>query len=363
MTERTRLLIVDDSRIFRSALEEALAGADDIQVVESVWSGSKALDFIRATPPDVVTLDVAMPGLDGLETLAGIQDYNREHPEAPPVGVIMVSAHTKAGAKTTIEALTAGAFDFVTKPSERSVEASVASLRQQLLVKVRQFMKHRRPPPSASQPAPRSTLPVSRLAPLRGRTVPQAVLIAVSTGGPWALRTMLPELCRQVSLPIFIVQHILPGFTRSLAENLHQHCSHRVIEASDGELVQPNTVYFAPSGKHLLLRRLSGGKVNTALNEQPPENNFRPSADVLFRSAAAAYGASAVALVMTGMGQDGSAGLGPLERAGAHIIAQDEATSVVWGMPRNAVATGHVDEILPLEGIPVAVAALMKSQM
>ena len=363
MTERTRLLIVDDSRIFRSALEEALAGADDIQVVDSVWSGAKALDSIRAHPPDVVTLDVAMPGLDGLETLAAIQQFNSGHPEAPPVGVIMVSAHTQAGAKTTIEALTSGAFDFITKPSESSAEASVASLRQQLLLKVRQFMKHRRPAPFLGEPALRLTKPLPRFAlPTAGRRIaPQAVLIAVSTGGPRALHTMLPDLCRQVELPVFIVQHFPLGFTHFLAENLQRHCAHRVIEAEDGGLVQPRTVYFGPIGRHLLVRRSADGHVHTALNEQPPENGFRPSADVLFRSAAAVYGASAVALVLTGMGQDGSAGLGPLKRAGAYVIAQDEATSVVWGMPERAVATGHVDEVLPLDCIPAAVGALIHS--
>ncbi|MBL8795785.1 MAG: chemotaxis protein CheB, partial [Planctomycetia bacterium] len=210
--------------------------------------------------------------------------------------------------------------------------------------------------------SPRLTRPIPRLvlAP-GGHTRPQAVFVAVSTGGPKALDTLLPELCQQVELPILVVQHFPPGFTQFLAENLQRHCPHQVVEASDGERVQPRHVYIAPIGKHLLVRRGADGQVLTALNEQPPENGFRPSADVLFRAAATVYGAAAVALVLTGMGSDGSAGLGPLKRAGAHVIAQDEASSVVWGMPSSAVATGLVDEVLPLERIPEAIAGLLKS--
>jgi two-component system chemotaxis response regulator CheB len=252
-----------------------------------------------------------------------------------------------------MEALAGGAFDFVTKPNTQRADAGLAHLRQELLVKIRHFMRHRRATmnrlPVIAPPLP---------APRQCHVRPQAVLIAASTGGPWALRTMLPELCQSVELPILVVQHLPPPFTRSLADNLHRHCSHRVREAGEGDVVETRTVYIAPGGRHLLLRAVLGGRVITALNDRPPENGCRPSADVLFRSASVAYGEGAVAVVLTGMGADGSAGLGALKRAGAYVIAQDEASSVVWGMPGSAVASGHVDVVLPLDQIAAAIKTL-----
>jgi len=356
MTPRTRLLIVDDSRLFRAALEEALADVGDLHVIGSVWSGTRALEFLHADPPDVVTLDVEMPGLSGLDTLRAIQHFNAARPAQPPIGVIMVSAYTQAGAQVTLEALTAGAFDFVTKPAGSDADSNVQVLRLELIAKIHQFMRHRRPP-TAHAPL---TLPVLNLPTVaRRRRLLRAILIAVSTGGPRALSTLLPDLCRRVDVPIFVVQHLPPAFTASLAGLLDRQCSHRVKEATEGELVLPRTVYVAPGGKHLLLRRLAGGEVATGLTEQPPENGCRPSADVLFRSAAGVYGGEVAAVVLTGMGCDGSAGLGPLHRAGAHVFAQDEATSVVWGMPGSAVATGCVDEVLPLDRLAAALQTLV----
>jgi two-component system chemotaxis response regulator CheB len=355
MPDHARVLIVDDSRIFRAALEDALTGQDGIAVVGSVFSGEKALDFIRATPPDLVTLDVEMPGLGGLETLHAIQRLNAARPQAPPVGVIMVSAFTRAGADVTVRALQAGAFDFVTKPKGPSAEASQQELRQQLLPRIRAFMQRRQrgapqPPPAAPRP--------TRQPP---RTI-RAVLIAASTGGPQALGVLLPELCAGVDLPIFLVQHMVPEFTRSLAEMLARQTGRTVVEARDGEPAAARAVYVAPGDRHLLLRAGPGGDLRTALNDQPKENGFRPSADVLVRSAASALGGEVVAVVLTGMAcdrvADGTAGLRPLKRAGGYVIAQDEATSVVWGMPGSVVAAGLADAVLPLGQIAAAVRAL-----
>lgn len=365
MSARARLLIVDDSRIFRSALADALAGADEVEVVGSVWNGAKALDFVRATPPDLVTLDVEMPGMNGLEVLREVQRFNASRPAEPAVGVLMVSAFTRRGADITIQALEAGAFDFLPKPAGANAAANLETLRQELLAKVRLFMARRgrgagrrapAVPQGARKPDPpsgtlRRLLPLPR--PLR------AVLIAVSTGGPPALAELLPDLCARISLPVFVVQHMPPDFTASLARSLNARCTHQVVEAVDGAEVQPRTVYFAPGGKHLVVRLGTRGRVLTGLNEQPPENSFRPSADVLFRSAAAVYGGDVVALVLTGMGNDGTAGLAVLRRAGALVLAQDEATSVVWGMPGSAVAAGHVDAVLPLPRLAAAVEALI----
>jgi two-component system chemotaxis response regulator CheB len=360
MPSPARVLIVDDSRIFRDVLAKALAGQEGITVAGSVFSGAKALDFLQATPADVVTLDVEMPGLGGLETLEGIKRYSATRPPQDEVGVIMVSAFTKRGADVTVRALQAGAFDFVTKPAGPSEADNLAVLRAELVDKIRLFVARRAARAAAARSAVPTAVPAPKARPLRERPV-RAVAIAASTGGPAALATLLPELSARIDLPILVVQHMPAPFTRSLADGLTRPAGPVVVEATDGELLRPRTVYIAPGGKHLLLRR-GAGEVRTALNEQPPENCFRPSADVLFRSAAAAFGGDVVAVVLTGMicgTPDGPAGLKPLKRAGGHVIVQDEATSVVWGMPGSVVQEGLADEVLPLNKIADAVAALV----
>jgi two-component system chemotaxis response regulator CheB len=362
MSDAARVLIVDDSRIFRAALEEALAGQEGIAVVGSVFSGEKALEFIRAAPPDLVTLDVEMPGLGGLETLQAIQRFNAGRPDDPPVGTLMVSAFTRRGADVTLRALQAGAFDFVTKPSGPTAEANLRALREQLVPRIRSFMASRRrgsprPSPTAPRTVPGGPYPV------------RAVLIAASTGGPQALGTLLPELCCGLKVPVFVVQHmpaVFPEFARSLADLLARQTGRPVVEARDGDEAAPGTVYVAPCDRHLLLRAGPGRDVRTALNDQPKENGFRPSADVLFRSAAAALGGEVVAVVLTGMTggrvPDGTAGLRPLKRAGGRVIVQDEATSVVWGMPGSVVAAGLADAVLPLGEIAAAVRRLIDTR-
>lgn len=354
MSDTIKLLIVDDSRLFRSALEEALRGQSGIIIAGSVFSGSKAVEFIHDTPPDLVTLDVEMPGLDGLQTLEEIQAFNRSRPGAPPVGVVMVSAFTRRGEQVTINALQAGAFDFVAKPSGESAERNLAILRDELMVKIRAFAASRW---RSGAGAPVTQAPAAR-APAVKRSHFRAIVIGASTGGPRALSDMLPALCQAVDLPILIVQHMPPGFTRSLAESLARQTNRRVVEAADGMPLEPATVYIAPGAKHLLLRGTCA-LPQLALNEQPPENGCRPSADVLFRSAAAVLGGEVIALILTGMGRDGTAGLGAVRRAGGHIIAQDEPSSVVWGMPGSAVQAGVVDDVQPLRSIPATVAAVV----
>jgi two-component system chemotaxis response regulator CheB len=354
-----RVLIVDDSRVFRSALADALAGEDGLRVVGSVYSGEKALEFLQASAPDVVTLDVEMPGMDGLQTLEAIQRFNAGRPPGEEVGVIMVSAFTRRGADVTVRALQAGAFDFVTKPSGPSEGENAAALRGQLVPKIRLFLARRSRPAAPVALLKAAEAAASRARWLRaraGRPV-RAVLIAASTGGPRALEVVLPDLCARVALPVFVVQHMPAPFTQSLAERLARQTGRPVAEARDGVAVESGSVYLAPGGRHLVLRA-AGGRVVTGVHDQPPENRCRPSADVLFRSAAAALGGDAVAAVLTGMDRDGTAGLRPLRRAGAYVIAQDEATSVVWGMPGSVVSAGLADEVLPLGAVAAAVAAL-----
>ena len=284
MPPRARVLIVDDSRIFRAALEASLTGQEGIEVVGSVFSGQKALDFVQATPPDVVTLDVEMPGMDGLETLRAIQRFNATQAPGAAVGVIMVSAHTKRGADVTMQALRDGAFDFVAKPSGPRPDENLEQLRQQLLSKIHQFLLSRRRREERRRPR-RNRRPRRRpllASPGRRRqwlqTVPRravrALVIAASTGGPKALETLLPGLRERTDLPILVVQHMPPKFTLSLAESLARLSGGTVVEAQDGDPVRAQTTYIAPGGKHLLLRhdqgRLVTGRQRAATREWLP---------------------------------------------------------------------------------------------
>ncbi len=353
MSHVARVLIVDDSRIFRGAIEEALRGQDNVALAGSVFSGEKAIEFIRRHPPDIVTLDVEMPTMNGLETLQLIQQWNRTQPAHARIGVIMVSAFTRRGADVTVQSLQAGAFDFVTKPSGNSPESSVLALRRDLLPMIRAFMSRRHSPSQKESPPANRPLTID---PNVGRKV-RAILIAASTGGPQALAHLLPDLSSRTELPVLVVQHMPAGFTKSLADNLSRRCVGPVVEAEDGQVVVPRSIYIAPGGQHLVLRNNATGQLITGLNTQPPESGCRPSASVLFRSAAAILGSETIAVVLTGMGDDGTAGLGPLKRAGGYVIAQDEQSSVVWGMPGSAVAAGLADTVVPLRAIADAVEA------
>jgi two-component system chemotaxis response regulator CheB len=356
MPENIRVLIVDDSRLFRGVLEDSLAGLAGVTVAGSVWNGVRAMEFLERTPVDLVTLDLEMPQMDGLETLRAIQQFNAARPSSPPVAVLVVSAYSCQGAAVTIAALEAGAFDFVTKPSPQGPEEGLGSLRQQFQNKVRLFQARRLCPPRPAQAEGDGRRP--RLPPARGPHKVRAVVVGVSTGGPAALVQLLPDLTGRVAVPVLVVQHMPAGFTRSLADSLARKCYVPVTEADDGQLVAGPGVLIAPGNRHLLVRGQGEGRVMTVLNDQPPQNGCRPSADVLFRSAALAYGAEAVGIILTGMGCDGTDGLGALKRVGAATLAQDEASSVVWGMPGSAVAAGHIDQVLPLGKLAAAVQTL-----
>ncbi|MFO0909484.1 MAG: chemotaxis-specific protein-glutamate methyltransferase CheB [Isosphaeraceae bacterium] len=351
-----RILIVDDSRIFRSALEDALRGYPGAKVVGSVWSGEKALEFIRATPPDLVTLDLNMPGRGGLETLSDIRAFNVSRPNEPPIGVLLVSALTERGAAVTIEGLERGAFDFIRKPDGPDTSANAASLQTQLFEKLDVFTQKRRRVEAAPPPPPRPAAPPPR--PRSGRF--DAIAIGSSTGGPAALATLLPELTRRSTVPIFIVQHLPQGMTRYFAESLERKCSYRVVEGVEGEIVKRSTAYVAPGGRHMVVRK-QGHEAVIGLNDLPPENGCRPAVDVFFRSVGDVYPHAVIAVVLTGMGSDGARALGTLKRSGAYIIAQDEPSSVVWGMPGAAVATQHVDQVVSLDAMGSTIASLIEA--
>ncbi len=332
---KIRVLIVDDSPVFRKLLSEVLRSDREIEVVGTASNGKEALEKIPRLKPDVITLDIEMPVMDGLTALEKI------HRLYPKVRVIMFSSLTQKGAKETIKALSLGAFDFVTKPSSQSLTESFKRIREELLPKIKSAV-------------PQPVSPVRRVVGLPRKTTKplltirrEVVAIGVSTGGPKALADVIPKLPVNFPVPILIVQHMPPIFTAQLAARLDQLSALRVIEATQGSPVTPGKVFIAPGDKHMEVRVTGGAKV-IHLHKGPPENSCRPAVDVLFRSVAKVYGAKSVGLIMTGMGQDGLAGAKLMKEAGALILAQDEATSVVYGMPRAVVEAGIADYVLPL---------------
>ncbi len=356
------ILIVDDSRIFRSAVQEGLAHEKDIEIIGSVWNGVKALEFIKSTPPDLVTLDVEMPHMDGLETLKAIQKINAGKNADQQIGVIMLSSHTQKGADITVKALQMGAFDFIPKPEGKDLRENIENLCLQLIIKIRQYGAKFHPIRISKKqlPKPSEAADAEKFAETIGI---EAIVIGVSTGGPKALAEILPSLCNKVDVPIFIVQHMPPTFTKSLAKSLNAKCTYTVVEGKHEDVTRRKFAYIAPGGRHMILEKDKKKKtVRTIVNDRPPQKGCRPSVDVLFHSAANVYGKNAIGVILTGMGVDGTDGAGTLKKKGAIIIVQDEPSSVVWGMPGSAAAAGHVDKIYPLKEIPAAIFAMMKKE-
>jgi len=345
-----KILVVDDSLIFRKSIEKALSKVDNIQIIGSVWNGVKALEFIKNIEiPNLITLDVEMPEMNGLQTLQEIQKINATLPKDKKIEVIMVSSLTRSGANETIQALQDGAFDFVTKPSNLDPELALEELRKALESKIALLNGNYK----ASGNSSINKIVAGNMSP-KSTSIKaiEVIAIGISTGGPKALGDILPILCTLTDLPIIIVQHMPKEFTKSFADNLNKKCNHEVIEAEDNTKIRKKTVYIAPGGMHLCLRRNEMRDPIVVLSDNAPENNSKPSVDVLFRSLADVYGNKAIAVVMTGMGNDGAKGVLPLFRAGAEIIAQDKDTSVVWGMPGSAVQTGCVAKVVALNKIP-----------
>ena len=346
-----RVLVVDDSALIRRLITSALEEADDIEIVGKARDGIEAVELVEELRPDVVTLDVEMPRLDGLGALVQIRARQ------PRLPVIMFSTLTEKGAAATLEALSRGASDYVTKPSNTgSIREGLASVRDQLVPRIRALAGVRRLASASAPPPPR---PVAPAAPKPPRSAPQALVIGCSTGGPDALATLLPELPADFPLPVLVVQHMPPVFTTMLAQRLDRTCPLTVREAVDGDAVVPGEVLLAPGDFHL---KLTGapGRVRVRLDQSPPENFCRPAVDVLFRTAAEVYGGKAIAAVLTGMGHDGLEGVRTLGGLGAHVLAQDEATSVVWGMPGAVANAGLADEVLPLRDIAARIVAAVR---
>jgi two-component system, chemotaxis family, protein-glutamate methylesterase/glutaminase len=343
---KIRVLIVDDAVVVRSRLSKLLAADPEIEVVGVAATGRIALAKLSQVYPDVVILDVEMPDLNGLETLTALR---QTHPQLP---VIMFSALTYAGATATLDALTLGASDYATKPSNLgNVEAANRHIQSTLIPKIKALSaKATTTPPKASAianpPGQKTIIAPSNLAKIN------LIAIGVSTGGPNALMVLLSQLPPKFPVPIAIVQHMPPMFTKLLAERLDAKCSLQVQEARPGVRMTAGTVWIAPGGYHLKIERDATDLI-LAINQDPPENSCRPSVDVLFRSVAQAtkgYGNS-IAVILTGMGQDGFQGCQQIRQVGGQILAQDEASSVVWGMPGYVVNAGLADVVLPLDAI------------
>jgi len=347
---KIRVLVVDDSVVIRRLVTLALQEDPEIEVVGSAANGAIALQRIPQLNPDVVTLDVEMPEMDGLEAL------RRVRKEYPHLVVIMFSTLTTRGATATMDALSLGANDYVTKAANvGALDKSIAALRQELIPKVKQFFHGPVPvesPPHPIAPSPVAAKPaVPPFLPGQRRGGPKkAIVIGVSTGGPTALAEIMPLFPENLAVPIAIVQHMPPMFTRLLAERLQMKSRIRVVEAQPGMPMEPGKAIVAPGDFHLTLKR-ENGKVMCHLHQDPPENSCRPAVDVMFRSALDAYGGNVVAAVLTGMGQDGLRGVEVLRPAGAYVIVQDEASSVVWGMPGAVARAGLSDSVVSLGGL------------
>jgi len=339
-----RVLVVDDSAFMRTALSRMIASESGFEVAATACNGADALAKIAALDPDVVTLDVEMPGLDGLQTLRSIMNQF-------PRPVLMVSAVTDKDAHSTFDALAAGAFDYVPKQLS-STSLDILHIRPDLIAKIRAAAQSRKPQSGDALPKkpPRS----SRSATLTAAfpSVPAIVALGTSTGGPRALQEILPLFPHDLSVPILIVQHMPPGFTAPFAHRLNTLCAVAVREAGHGECIQPGVVYIAPAGVHMRVRRLSDSRAIIFLDAHPEDYLHVPSIDVLMTSVAEAFGNLALGVIMTGMGSDGAAGMQAIYRQGGITIGQNEATCTVYGMPRACVELGILSRVVPLTQIP-----------
>ena len=340
MSERVRVLVVDDSALMRKLIPTILERDPSIEVVATAMDGAFALKKIEEFHPDVVTLDLEMPRMDGLDTLRLIM-------RSAPLPVIVFSTHSREGAYATLKALALGALDFVPKPKSAAA-GHLDAVALQLIdkIKVAKRVVGRKLPPAIVPADPvkqkkreQAQLPASRI-----------IAIGISTGGPNALQYLLSQIPADFPASFVIVQHMPEGFTEMFARRLDECCAVTVQEARSGDLLIAGRALICPGNRHMMVRRMPRGDM-VVLSDNLPVNGHRPSADVLFHAVAQEFGAASVGLIMTGMGDDGAEGLGAIKNAGGMTVAQSEDTCVVGGMPRAAILKGHANKIVPLEGL------------
>jgi two-component system chemotaxis response regulator CheB len=335
---RIRVLIVDDSALIRSLMTEIVNREPDMTAVGAAPDPYAAREMIRNLAPDVLTLDVEMPRMDGIDFLEKLMRLR-------PMPVVMVSTITQQGAEVTLRALELGAVDFVAKP-KLDVARGMEDAAREIVEKIRLAAGARVRPAAMPRaaPGPRPALALGTRA-----STEKLIIVGASTGGTEAIKEVLLPMPSDAP-GILITQHMPAGFTKSFAQRLDGQCRIRVKEAEEGERVLPGHAYIAPGERHLRVLR-SGANYVTALSDEPPVNRHRPSVEVLFKSAAQCAGSNAIGVMLTGMGKDGASAMLEMKRAGAFNVAQDEATCVVFGMPKEAIAVGAVDEVLPLGAI------------
>ncbi len=358
-----RVLVVDDTIVYRKAVSDVIEEIPGVELAGVAHNGKIALAKIKTLKPDLLTLDIEMPVMNGLELLT---EMNKTYPE---VGVIMLSTLTAEGSDATMRALDLGAFDFILKPQSKGQTEGKQEIKRLLQPMLKAFSQSQRAP-SRLRTNKRKPLitPLKKSVPaLRHVRRPPAatfkrsnkseiVTIGISTGGPNALSRMLPMLPGNIGVPILIVQHMPPVFTKSLADNLNKKCALTVKEAAEGDIIQPNVVYIAPGGSQMkLVASAAGQDRRIKITNDPPENSCKPSVDYLFRSVGDYYVGRTTAVIMTGMGSDGTKGLKILKEKSAYIIGQDEISCVVYGMPKAPAELGYLDTVMPLDRIADAI--------
>ena len=373
-TKNLRVLVVDDTIVYRKAVSDIIAEIPGVELAGVAHNGKIALAKIQTLKPDILTLDIEMPEMNGIEVLGELQK------NYPGVGAVMLSTLTAEGSEMTMRALELGAFDFILKPQSRNQIEGKKEIKAALEPILKAFAKSRfasslisrkglipavpalkktitgQPPSQTKVFRPLSQKPAMR----RGRS--EIIAIGISTGGPNALNQMLPKLPGDLGVPVLIVQHMPPVFTKSLASSLDKKCALTVKEAVDGENIMPNIVYIAPGGKQMkLVAGTDGLHRRIKITDDPPENSCKPSVDYLFRSVADYYVGRATAVIMTGMGSDGTLGLGILKDKAAFAIGQDEGSCIVYGMPKAPAELGYLDVVVPLSKIPDEIVSSVKS--
>lgn len=352
--KKLRVLVVDDTIVYRKAVSDIIEELPEAELVGVAHNGKIAMSKIKTLQPDLLTLDIEMPVMNGLDVLAEIQKDKLD------VGAVMLSTLTAEGGEMTMRALELGAFDFILKPQSKSQSEGKNEIKKLIHPMIKAFARSKGGRSNLRQPLPPKPLTqpktgaATKPSTYKGRS--EIIAIGISTGGPNALTQVLPKLPANIGVPVVIVQHMPPVFTKSLAASLNKKCALTVKEAEDREHLCNNTIYLAPGGKQMkLIASADGRNRQIKITNDPPENSCKPSVDYLFRSVADYYVGRTTAVIMTGMGSDGARGLETIRNKGGFIIAQNEQSCVVYGMPKVPIERGIVDTIAPLHSIADAI--------